>query len=227
MRSITCLAAVLAVAVAGPAHAALAVKPDATPERLGQCAIAMNQWKGMAEAQNKPFDPRIAKRLAIIMAADTAHDKAWDDRMADAMRDQLARFDALTGVPLVDALQVEILSCEAVMDTDQVLFPGARDGPWRIGAGRQVSRATPSSYAGYCYLALKAEMSEDQESKEEMAAFALLMNSMGDDYSQSALDSMNNRGAFYLNFKASHTDEAFKALVADDLADCRRFVVPL
>lgn len=247
MRTLTALAATLAAAAllssGSPANAAISVKPDATPERLGQCAIALNQWKSISEAQGRTPEPAIVQRLETIMASPYGQDKSPDSRVAKAMRAKIVVYDGVEAQgsqKLIDTLQADILGCDALFDTDAPLaWPTEAaepppKGPFLVGQHYQVKLDISPSYAGYCFLAYdalriigdEAGTSLDQKSLDELAGFKAIIEGNTRLYRQAALSSFENRSSYYQTFRRSHDLAAYMALLRADALDCDKYIVP-
>lgn len=107
----------------GPAAAEVSVKSDAPPDRLGQCAVALNRYKAINKSHGDAVPPEITERLAAIMAFSKTHTGDWSQTFSAALRAQIARYDAMTSGEMVDGVSKDVYACEVFLDADTQMIP--------------------------------------------------------------------------------------------------------
>lgn len=111
------------MAISGPAVAAVSVKAEAPPERLGQCAIALNRFKAINKSHGEAVPPEIIERLEAIMAFSKTRTGDWSQTFSAALRAQIAKYDAMSSGDMVEAVSNDVYACEAFLNADTQMNP--------------------------------------------------------------------------------------------------------
>lgn len=226
------LASVLCVFTSRPAAAAVSVIAGAPPDRLGGCAIAISSWNAITEAQGGTPQPEYVERLEAIMALSRTQTGEWSKTFTASLHAQIARYDAMSGEAEMKAMQQDMLGCESFFDADTRPADPTFAGPFLAGPGWKITLATPPSYAGYCYLAFASLMNfqaaegiNDPQVIGARNGFNEIIGGMGEGYRKVAIDSANNRDAFYTNTRRASGDTEFLKLLDADVKDCTKWIV--